>query len=436
MSLPQVVIVGRPNVGKSTLFNALVRKRVAIEEPTAGVTRDRISAIISHKDRNFELVDTGGLGIEDSMGLDDLVERQIQYALDKADILVFVTDIKDGVTPLDSHVADKLRTLAKPVIVVANKCDLAKDEIGEGEICRLGYGRPLLCSAIGRYGRTDLLDLIVDALPAGSGMEAGPSVVMKLAVVGKRNAGKSTFINALAKEDRVIVSEIPGTTRDAIDVIFDIDGQKLMAIDTAGVLRKKSIQNAIEFFSLARAKSSIRRADVVLLMFDIQRDISKLEKQLSAEILEHGKPCILLVNKWDMAGEVTTEEYAAYLRAALTGMSFAPISFASAQTGLNLSETVRLAMELYEQSGQRVGTGELNRVLERIIQQRSPRARSNRSVKIYYGSQIDIRPPTFCLFVNDKSLFEDDYLRFIERTLREEFDFTEIPLRIVLRNSR
>ena len=436
MSLPAVVIVGRPNVGKSTLFNAIVRRRIAIEEATAGVTRDRVGAVVEHLDKRFELFDTGGIGIEDSMGLDELVERQIQFAIDGSTILVFVTDIKAGVTPLDVEVAGRLRRLETPILLVANKCDSAKDELSEGDLFQLGFGPPILCSALQLFGRTDLLDAIVEMFPEGSGEEIPPEPVMKLAVVGKRNAGKSTLINALAKEERVIVSEVPGTTRDSVDVLFELDGKQIMAIDTAGIRRMKSIEDSIEFYSFSRARSSIRRADVVFLMFDVTRDISKIEKQLASEIFQEEKPCVLVVNKWDLAKGISTAQFVNYVRAMLPGALFAPVSFISAETHLNMMKTVRLGLDLYKQAGQRVNTGELNRVLEKIAQKRSPRVQKNKIGRIYYGTQTDIHPPTFCLFVNDRSLFDDEYMRYVERSLRDKFPFTEIPLRLLLRNAK
>ncbi|MBI2193782.1 MAG: ribosome biogenesis GTPase Der [Planctomycetes bacterium] len=436
MNLPVVPIVGRPNVGKSTLFNALVRKRIAIEEPTAGVTRDRISAVVTHRQRHFELVDTGGIGIEDSLGLNDLVERQIQYALAQAHVLLFVVDIREGVTPLDERVARRLRPLNKPVILAANKCDTARDEAGEPELFRLGFGRPLLCSALQRFGRTDLLDEVVARLPAESGLEPPPQPVMKLALVGRRNVGKSSLINALAQEERVIVSEAPGTTRDAIDVLFELSGQKLLAIDTAGIRRERSVESSIEYFSMERARKSIGRADVVLLMMDARETVSAIEKRLASRIVSECKPCILTMNKWDLASQASTGEFKRYLQSQLPGLSHAPIAFVSAKTRLNVVQTVRLALELHRQAGLRVGTGELNRALERMSAQQATRVAHQRVGRVYYGTQTGTHPPTLLLFVNDPRLFDANYLRYLSHGLRAAFPFAEVPLRLLLKATR
>jgi GTP-binding protein len=435
MSLPVVAIVGRPNVGKSTLFNSLLRRRVAIEEPTAGVTRDRISAVITHEGRSFELIDTGGIGIEDSMGLSEQVEAQIQIALEHAHVLVFVIDIKSGITPLDDEVGARLRQLNVPIILIANKCDSRKDELNEGDVHRLGLGRPVLCSAIERTGCVDILDIIQERLPEGMGYEPPPAPVMKLAIVGKRNVGKSSLVNALAREERVIVSEVPGTTRDAIDVLFEVDGKKILAIDTAGVRKKKSIANSIEFFSLDRAQRSIRRADVVLLVMDCKEEVSNVERQLAAEIDSVSKPCILTINKWDMAGNAPVDTFAKYVKKTLPGFSYAPVCFISAKTRLNLVQMMRLALELHEQAGVRVGTGELNRAIEQIVTYSGPRPHGTREGKVYYCAQVGVHPPTIVLFVNDRRLFDANYMRYVERSFRKRFGFSEIPLNLRLKDA-
>lgn len=435
MSLPVVAIVGRPNVGKSTLFNSMLRRRIAIEEPTAGVTRDRIGAVLTHRGRSFELIDTGGIGIEDSMGLSEQVETQIRMALEQADLLLFVVDIKNGITPLDQTVAEKIRKLAVPVALVANKCDSPKDELSEGDVCALGLGRPVLCSAIQRTGCYDILDVIHERLPEGAGYEPPPDPVMKLAIVGQRNVGKSSLVNALAKEERVIVSEVPGTTRDAIDVLFEVDKKKILAIDTAGIRRKRGITDSIEFFSLDRARKAVHRADVVLLMIDCRAEITRADRQLAAEIVEAKKPCILTINKWDLAEGTSVHVFSDYIRKTLAGFAFAPLSFISAKTRLNLVQTMKLALELYEQASVRVGTGEMNRALEQIAASRGPQPHGGRSAKVYYCAQVAIRPPTIVLFVNDPKLFDGHYLRYLERSFRDRFPFAEIPLNLVLRSA-
>ncbi|MDA0839608.1 MAG: ribosome biogenesis GTPase Der [Planctomycetota bacterium] len=435
MKLPTVAIVGRPNVGKSTLFNMLVRQRIAIEEPTAGVTRDRISATFSYEGKTCEMLDTGGMGIEDSMGLSKEVESQISAALALADVLLFVVDIKMGVTPLDELVAQRLRKIQLPVLLVANKCDSRSEEIKVGEIFRLGFGEPILCSAKQRYGRYEILDVLMKHLP-----ETPDAIVddteIKLAIVGKRNVGKSSLVNALAKEDRVIVSEIAGTTRDAIDVRVEVDGKKLTVIDTAGIRKKGKMADSIEFFSFDRARRSIRRADVVLLMFDCTEEISRLDRQLAEEIVDTKTPCIVTLNKWDLnQSGVSVEKFSEYVKRTLKGFDYAPMSFISAKTRLNLVQTIRLAFDLYEQAGVRVGTGELNRAIEAITIQRSPPNKGGKQGRVYYSTQVSVRPPTFLMFVNRPNLFDANYLRYVERSLRAQFPFPEIPLNIFLKSA-
>ena len=290
MRLPMVAIVGRPNVGKSALFNMLAGRRISIVEPTAGVTRDRIATTVGVRDRFFELVDTGGMGIVDIDDLTDEVERQIRIAIDEATVVIFVVDIRNGVVPLDEIVAQRLRSVAKPIIFVANKADEPKLDINASDLFRLGYGEPICVSANAKRGEEDLLFAIHENLPDETPTEAPKNAELKLAIVGRRNVGKSTFINCLAQEDRVIVSEVAGTTRDSIDVRFERDGKVLLAIDTAGVRKKRSLATDIEYYSMHRAERSIRRADIVLHFFDPRWKISRVDKQLAEYILIHHKP--------------------------------------------------------------------------------------------------------------------------------------------------
>ncbi|MDP6114051.1 MAG: ribosome biogenesis GTPase Der [Planctomycetota bacterium] len=435
MNLPTVAIVGRPNVGKSTLFNMLIRQRIAIEEPTAGVTRDRIGSIFSYEGKTFQILDTGGIGIEDSMGLSDEVEAQIRIALEQADVLMFVVDIKVGITPLDELVAQRLRQLQLPIVLVANKCDSRSDEMKVGDIFRLGLGEPVFSSARQRDGRYEVLDAVWKLLPETPDADVEEPEI-KLAIVGKRNVGKSSLVNALAREDRVIVSEIAGTTRDAIDVRIEIDGKRITAIDTAGIRKKGKMADSIEFFSFERARRSIRRADVVLLMFDCTEEISRLDRQLAEEIVDTKTPCIVTINKWDLnESGVSVRKFSEYIKKTLKGFDYAPMSFISAQTRLNLIQTIRLAFELYEQAGVRVGTGELNRAIEAITIQRSPPHKGGKQGRIYYSTQVSVHPPTFIMFVNRPHLFDANYLRYVERRLREQFPFPEIPLNVILKSA-
>jgi GTP-binding protein len=437
--LPRVAIVGRPNVGKSTLANRMCNSRVSIVEPTAGVTRDRVAVparvSTAHGDRWVEVIDTGGIGIVDRDDLGEEVEKQIARALATADVVLWLVDVRDGITPLDQEVARRLRGLPLPVLLVANKAEGRQLAWDVDQFRRLGAkDGPYAISAQNGEGLEPLYERIVDLLPPADGdaeVRAEPS--MKLAVVGQRNAGKSTLINELAREERMIVSEIPGTTRDAVDVIFERDGETFVAIDTAGVRRKKSHRDAIEFYSDARSHKSIRRADVVILLFDVTQKLAGIDKSLARYVVDHYKPVILGANKWDLVKDLTPEDFRAYIGAELPALSYAPISFLSAKEHKGVEATWKLALELYEQSKQRVSTGELNRVIERALQSRSPSS-AGHAVRVRYATQAETSPPTFVLFVNDKRHFNKDYVRYLSNRLREELPFKEIPVRIVLRD--
>ena len=439
MSLPVVAIVGRPNVGKSSLLNCLARRRIAIVGPTPGVTRDRISAPVPIAEgpegsRYVELVDTGGMGLEDRDDLAEHVESQIAYAVAGADLILFVVDAREGITPLDREAARRLRRHNKPVLLLANKIDQAQ-LIGEiGELHRLGFGEPMGISAKHTRGIRDLLDAIAERLADRAADTVQPAV-MKLAVVGKRNAGKSTFINALAGQDRVIVSETPGTTRDSVDVTVELDGQTLIVIDTAGMRKRRKLSGDIEFYSRHRALRSIRRADVVAMMIDASVSVSQVDKELAGRIAGEFKPVVLVVNKWDLAREVAAgEDYAEYFAKTFPELSFAPISLTVATEGRNVRQTIRLAEQLFRQANTRVATGELNTAIEEILKLRGPSHKAGtRPPKILYASQVSTAPPTIVCFVNDPRSFQGTYERFLLKRLRERVPFAEVPIRLLFR---
>ncbi|MEW6072896.1 MAG: ribosome biogenesis GTPase Der [Planctomycetota bacterium] len=438
--LPRLVIVGRPNVGKSTLLNRLCRSRVAIVEPTEGVTRDRVSVPVlldaPGGRRPVEIIDTGGIGIVDRDDLGALVEEQIRAALLVADVVLFVVDARAGLAPLDEEVARRLRILGKPVLLVVNKVEGEKLEWEVDSFRALGIGERILpISAQNGTGIDDLVAAAMELLPAPTGAEELPHPALKIAIVGRRNAGKSTLVNTLAREERAIVSEVPGTTRDALDVVIERDGEVFVLIDTAGVRRRKSHADAIEFFSYARSHKAIRRADVVILLFDATERLSDVEKTMARYIRDHHKAVILGANKWDLTTGLEPADFRTYLDHELSGLAWAPVSFLSAKHGMNVAETFALARELHAQSLARVGTGELNRVLERALEARSPSAKGSR-VRILYATQTGVGPPTFVLFVNDRRLIGKSYLRYLENRLREELPFAEVPIHIVLRDKR
>ncbi|NLG44689.1 MAG: ribosome biogenesis GTPase Der [Phycisphaerae bacterium] len=433
MALPVVVIVGRPNVGKSSLLNSLARERISIVDPRAGITRDRVSTIVEYNDRYFELVDTGGIGIIDDQQLEEHVEQQIHYAIARADVIVFLVDVADGVTPLDVSVAELLRRVNKPVILVANKVDGPAREPEAAAFFRLGFGEPLCASALHGYGREALLERIGQLLGPAVG-ERPEEPVMKLAIVGKRNAGKSTLVNALAGEDRMIVSEIPGTTRDAVDVQFERDGRQFVAIDTAGV-RKRASMRDVDFYSYTRALRSIRRADVVMLLIDALVPVAEVDLKLARAILDEYKPVVIAINKWDLAkDQATTGQFADYLTETIPWLRYAPIIFMTAKTGHNVQAAVDVAASLHKQAQTRVGTGKLNQALQKILEQRGPSAKhGTQPVKVYYATQVAVAPPTVVFFCNNAGAVTENYRRYMENRLREHLPFSEIPVRLLFR---
>ncbi len=439
MGLPVVAIVGRPNVGKSSLLNALAGEMISIVEPTAGVTRDRVSTFIGRNDRYFELVDTGGYGIVDSDELSDHIERQILQAVESADLVLFVVDIRDGVTPLDKKIAQMLRRRADlDVIGVANKADSAKLFPLAGELSRLGLGEFLCVSAKNNLNKADLLDRVFERIEDLEQSGAPPEPVMKIAIVGKRNVGKSSMVNAIAGSERVIVSEVPGTTRDAVDVRIEKDGKTMIVIDTAGVRKKAKMTDSIEFYSNVRATRSISRADVVWFMIDATVPISQVDKRLARLIAQEYKSCILVVNKWDLAKDVAaTGDYEEYLTAMLPVLKHVPISFATATAGKNVQSTVDLSAELFKQANTWITTGRLNKACE-IIKTERTGARRKTAVwpKVYYATQIAANPVTILMFVNNPKLFDESYLRYIVNRLQALLPVSEVPIRLFARSHK
>lgn len=431
MPLPVVAIVGRPNVGKSSLLNALTGRRVSIVDPTAGVTRDRVSAPCEHNDRWFELVDTGGYGVQDKDNLTADIEQQIAFAVEAASLILFVVDVREELTPLDREVARFLKRHRARTLLVANKSDADAHEAASGDFLRLGFGEPLAVSALHGRGCRELKDEILRRLPVDDAKPVEP--VMQLAIIGRRNVGKSTFTNAVAGQPRVIVSEVPGTTRDSIDVRFEKDGKTFVIIDTAGV-RKKSRLDDIEFYAYTRATGAIRRADVVLLMFDATAKVSDVDKKIAAYAAEHFKPVILVINKWDLAkGRAEADDYGEYLTKTLPGQRIAPIAFTTASKNRNVDAVVDLAMSLFKQARTRVDTGPLNKALERIVREHPPPSAGPRPPRIYYASQVAVAPPTIVLFCNRAASQKTDYRRFMENRLSELLPYSEVPIRLLWR---
>ena len=389
MGIPQVVIVGRPNVGKSSVFNWLAGRRLAIVDASSGVTRDRVTQLVELRDRFVDLVDTGGMGIEDVDDLTEHIENQIQTAVDSADVILFVVDTRDGLAPLDQDVAKRLRYLNVPVVCVANKTDSEELRPQADEFYKFGR-KVIAVSAKQNRGKEQLLDAIAERRPEEASEGDGESVeapMMKGAMGGRRNTGKSTLVNTLAQAERMITSEIPGTTRDSVDVRFELDGKAFVAIDTPGFRRGKSISTDLDFYSTHRAQRSIRRADVVLLFFDAAQRISKVDKQLSDYIAQQYKPCVFVVNKWDlMAGAMPTEKWVTYLRDTFRTMWYVPIAFITGQTGKNVKALLNHAQMLFKQSRNRVPTARLNKLVRAALEHSPPPLYRNRRPKISDGT--------------------------------------------------
>ncbi|MFM9994275.1 MAG: ribosome biogenesis GTPase Der [Phycisphaerales bacterium] len=508
MPIPRIAIVGRPNVGKSSLLNMMAGAKVAIVDATPGTTRDRVSVVVELQSpdgqgpvRLVEAVDTGGYGAYVAEGarfnevgadlatLAGDIEKQIAEAVKSADLILFCIDTQAGVTPLDRQVAKLLRegklggaqghtgegakrrpgkTAKKPksakagdgsgdngvhpepteppahrppIRIVATKTDGPKWESHTYELSSLGFGDPLMVSAKSNFFRRDFLDGVYSLLPPIADEPPEARADLKLAIIGKRNAGKSSLVNALAGEERVIVSEIAGTTRDAVDVRLELDGKSILAIDTAGLRRKKSFANQIEWFAFDRAKRAIDRADVVALLLDATEPTSQVDEQLAMLVQKAYKPCVLVVNKWDLAkGQrtdkgraVSTGDFEKYLRKELKGLDFAPIAFVSASTGLNLKGMIGLAFDLKSQGEQRVGTGKLNRMIEAILERHNPPSKLGTLAKCYYVAQVAVSPPTIVLVVNKPELFTANYQRFLLNRFREELPCGEVPIKLLIR---
>ena len=446
MALPKVVIVGRPNVGKSSLFNWLAGRRIAIVDDMAGVTRDRVGALVQLGDdtspRFIELIDTGGIGMVDRDDLSEDVERQIDTAMNEADLILFAVDIRDELMPLDEEVAHRLRYLKTPVILVMNKADYPGLDHRGAEFYKLGRGKPIAVSAQQNRNKKQLLQWIEEMLPPPDASRPADTE-MKIAVVGRPNTGKLTLINTLARTERMIVSERPGTTRDSVDVRFELDGVPFLAIDTAGVKRKARIRDSLDFYSIHRAERSIRRADVVLLFLDPTQGITKLDKQLADYVAQQYKPCIFAINKWDTMlndpddpSQGNMGRFANLVQHAFRTMTYMPMAFITAKTGKNVKALLNLSQSLYKQSLKRVSTGTLNRVLREAVESHPPASRENRTPRIYYATQVDVAPPTIVLFVNSTRLFDQTYQRYLLNTFRQKLPFRDIPIKLYMRSRK
>ena len=433
MSKPLVAVVGRPNVGKSTFFNKVVGKRVSIVEDTPGVTRDRIYAEAEWSGVHFALIDTGGIEPDSKDIILSQMREQAEVAMDTSDVILFMTDGKDGVTASDREVASMLMRTGKQVVLAVNKVDTAKLPEDFYDFYELGLGEPIPISAANMLNLGDLLDRIVESCPEGAGTEEEDSI--KLAMIGKPNVGKSSLINKLLGENRVIVSPIAGTTRDSIDTPFEKDGEKYLLIDTAGIRRKSKVNENIEKFSVIRAVAAIERCDVCLLMIDAQEGITEQDKKIAGIAHEAGKGIVVVVNKWDLIEKETNtmNEFRKHIARELTFMSYAPVVFISVLTGQRVNNVIKMAKYVAENRAMRVPTGRLNNLISDAIMMKQPPSDKGRRLKIYYVTQVGVKPPLFSFKVNSRPLMHFSYARYMENKIREAFGFEGTSIKFVFR---
>ena len=435
MSKPIVALIGRPNVGKSTFFNYIVGKRISIVEDTPGVTRDRVYAEANWRGRNFTVVDTGGIEPESEDIILSQMREQANLAIQMADVIVFVTDIRQGVTATDSDIALMLRKSNKPIILVCNKADnygKVSDDIYE--FYNLGLGDPYRVSATNAIGIGDVLDAIYEELPPEDENESEDDVI-KVAIIGKPNVGKSSLVNKILGENRVIVSNIAGTTRDAIDSEFENEFGKYVFIDTAGIRKKSKVSESLEKYSVMRSLLAVERADVCLLMIDANEGVTEQDTKIAGEAHEAGKGIIIVVNKWDEYEKQngTLEQYKKDVYDKLSYLSYAPILFISAKTGQRVNKLFELINSVASQNSLRVSTSSLNQVLNEAIAVVQPPTDKGKRLRIFYMTQASTKPPTFVVFVNDKDLFHFSYERYLVNQIRKEFGLVGTPVRIIVR---
>jgi GTP-binding protein len=430
---PVVALVGRPNVGKSALFNRIVQKRVSIVEETPGVTRDRVYADTEWSGKSFTVVDTGGFEV-DAKDLALMVRGQAEQAINEADLIVLVVDARAGVSPPDIDIAQVVRSGSRPVIVAANKAESDRDTKTSTEFYELGLGEPLPVSAVHGLGVGELLDRIVELLPEAPPSGEAPEPV-KVAIVGRPNVGKSSLVNALLGHERMIVSELPGTTRDAVDVPWPAGEDTFLLIDTAGLRRKGRIEATLEKYSANRSLKAVDRCDVALILLDATEGLLEQDKKIAGYAHRQGRASVLVLNKWDIAGESprAKESFKALLRARMGFMEYAPVEFISARTGYRLTGLPALIMRVYGSFCRQVKTADVNKVIQDAMRVSRPPSSAGKQLNIFYGTQVKTKPPTLLFFVNNSELMTDPYERYLEDRVRAAFDFEGTPVRFIWR---
>ncbi|MBR4102342.1 MAG: ribosome biogenesis GTPase Der [Oscillospiraceae bacterium] len=435
MALPVVAVVGRPNVGKSTLFNKLIGQRLSIVEDTPGVTRDRIYSKCEWRNRKFMVVDTGGIEPKEDDKMLTLMRQQAELAIDHADVIIFVTDVRSGVTANDYAVADMLMKSGKPIVLCVNKCDnLGETPMEIYEFYNLGLGDPFPVSSVHGHGTGDMLDEVISHFPEDDEDEYAEEDI-RVAVIGKPNAGKSSLINRIAGEERVIVSDMAGTTRDATDTIIEREEGRFVFIDTAGIRKKSKITERVEHFSVLREYMAVDRADVCVIMIDATTGFTEQDSKVAGYAHEQGKACIVAVNKWDAVekNDKTMQEYRKKLEQDFSFMSYVPFIFISAKTGQRVERLFEMIKFVADQNSMRISTGMLNDVLSYAIARVQPPSDKGRRLKIYYMTQASTKPPTFVMFVNRADLFHFSYQRYIENQIRTTFGLEGTPVRFIIR---
>ena len=429
-----VAIVGRPNVGKSTLFNRLVGRRIAIVEDTPGITRDRLYADAEWVGREFVVVDTGGMILDDKDPLIQQVRFQAEIAMEEADVIIFIVDVTEGATPADIEVADLLRKADKPVLLAVNKADNQRQEREAVEFYSLGLGDIFPISSIQGYGVADLLDKVVESLPENPWEDSYPEDAIRIAIIGRPNVGKSSTLNAIVKEERSIVSSIPGTTRDAIDTLFEHEGQSVVLIDTAGIRRAGKLQQSVEYYSVLRAVRGIERADVAMIITDASEGLADGDKRVGGLADEAGKASVIVVNKWDLVKGVQMHHYAMTIRNDAPFLAYSPIAFTSAKTGRGIHDALDTAIVCARNHAMRLPTGEINRIVQDAVDSH-PLSQKGKQFKIYYATMPTVKPPTIVLFVNDPDMLHFSYERYLENQIRKIHPYTGTPIRIFARKA-
>lgn len=433
MTTPVVAIIGRQNAGKSTLLNRIAGKQLAIVEDFPGTTRDRILADAVWNGVGFTLVDTGGLEFEEKSSVAKGVRRQAEAAIVEADVIVFLTDVKAGLTPVDQEIANILRKTQKPVILAVNKVDSAKLDSQTAEFYQLGFGDPYPIASHHGRGVADLLDKVIKMLPPPSPVPENPVEGIRIAIVGHPNVGKSLLLNNLVGKERTIVSEIPGTTRDAVDIAFDFNGQNVILIDTAGIRRRGKVENGIEWYSVLRSMRAIDRADIALLVIDATETLTAQDTHVGGYVEKADKGVIVLVNKWDLITEKNRTVYTDYIQDRLKFVSYAPILFISAKTGQGVNKIMPLVLQVSQERSIRIPNEEINDLIKEAVSSHNLPHKGQKILKVYSAHQSEINPPTFVFEVNDTKLIHFSYQRFLENKLRDVYKFVGTPIRLVFK---